>query len=228
MKFFLHSAALGIIALVFISFFYFHLYDYFTLDYLRFYHAEAAAWTSDHYALAVSIYLLVFTLGIACALPCATLLTLVGGFLFDTLAIIYAEFCITLGGLILFLAVRTAIGGRLAQRSYGWIRKLENGFRQDAFNYLLSLRLLPVMPCWVSNIGAGILNVPAKTFILATALGVLPSTIIYVLAGRGLDTILSKNLPIRDIVLTPWVLFPLLGLALLSLFPVVYRWLKKG
>jgi uncharacterized membrane protein YdjX (TVP38/TMEM64 family) len=228
LKSFIRYTVLTLLVIIFISFFYFHLHDYLTLSALKFYQTEIQDWTIAHYYLAISLYIIVFTCLIACAIPCATFLTLLGGFLFDAPAIIYAEFSITVGGMILYLAVRTTFGSRLAEKSTGWIKKFEAGFRQDAFNYLLTLRLLPIMPCWVSNIAAGILNLPLRTFITATALGILPSTIIYVLAGRGLDTILTDNkTPVLNIIFTPSVLLPLIGLAALSLFPVIYRWIKK-
>jgi uncharacterized membrane protein YdjX (TVP38/TMEM64 family) len=223
----IHYAALAILVVIFISFFYFRLYDYLTLDTLKYYQAEIQIWTTTHYYLAISLYIILFTSLIACAIPCATFLTLVGGFLFDTMAIVYAEFSITMGGMILYLAVRSAIGTKLAARKTGWIKKIETGFKQDAFSYLLTLRLLPIMPCWVSNIGAGIFNLPIKTFVSATALGILPSTIIYVYAGRSLDQILVEKAPIFDILFTPSILFPLIGLAVLSLSPVIYKWIKK-
>ncbi len=219
---------LVILALICGSFFYFDFNQYLTLDALQQYQSMAQQWTNDHYHLVAMFYMLIFTCLIACSIPCATFFTLLGGFLFDAFAILYAELSITLGGTILYFAIRTTLGTRIAARSTGWIKKFEAGFRENAFNYLLTLRLIPIMPCWVSNIAAGILNVPFRTFVTATALGVLPSTVIYALAGRGLDKILhEENTPIMNIVFTPLVLFPLLGLALFSLFPVIYKWLKK-
>lgn len=219
---------LGVLLLASFLFFYFHLYDYLTVTTLKYYQVEAKAWTQLHYGLSVSLYIILFALLIACAIPCATFLTLLGGFLFNAIAILYAEFSITLGGVILYLAVRTAVGSRIAARRSGWIKKIESGFKQNAFNYLLTLRLVPIFPCWISNISAGILNVPIKTFIAATALGILPSTIIYVLAGKGLDRILMDDkTPLLNLIFTPSVLLPLLGLAALSLFPVIYKVVKK-
>lgn len=219
---------LSFLLLVFILFFYFRLYDYFTFGMLKKYQIDAQIWTAKHYECALIIYILIYTAMIACAIPCATFFTLLGGFLFGNIAIIYAVFSTTLGGLILFLAVRTAIGSGIATQSRGWIKKMEQGFQQNAFHYLLSLRLMPIFPCWISNIAAGTLNVPITTFILATVLGILPATIIYVMAGRGLDKLLAdEQSPLLDVVLTPSVFFPLLGLALLSLFPVIYKHVKK-
>lgn len=219
---------LGLLILASASFFYFRLYDYLTLDMLKTYKSVIQEWTIHHYYTSVFIYIVIFFTLIACAIPCATFLTLLGGFLFGNIAILYATFSITFGGMILFLAIRTTLGTRIAARATGWIKKLEDGFQENAFNYLLTLRLVPIFPCWISNIGAGVLNIPLMTFLSATVLGVLPATIIYVMAGRGLDKVLmSDKTPVLDIILTPSVIFPLLGLSLLSLLPIIYKTIKK-
>jgi len=218
-----------LLVLVSTAFFYFHLYEYLTLDTIKKYQSAALQLTTDHYKIAVSIYILIFTFMVACAIPCATVLTLIGGFLFGLTAIIYAVFCTTLGGMILFLSVRSAIGSQVAARSSGWLKDMEHGFQHNAFNYLLTLRLIPIFPCWISNVAAGVFNVPLRAFLIATSLGILPATVIYVLAGRSLDKLLTdEKTPLFNIILTPSVLFPLLGLAILSVFPVIYKKYRKA
>lgn len=219
---------LGTLLLILIGFFYFDFYDYLSFNTLKYYQSAIVNWASTHYFLSISIYMLVFSALIACAIPCATFLTLVGGVLFGAIAILYSLFSITFGGMILFLTVRTALGTRLANKSTGWIKKIEQGFKKNAFNYLLALRLVPIFPCWISNVGAAMLNVRLTTFLSATIIGLTPSTIIYVLAGRGLDKLFTDDkTPIKDILFTPSVMLPLIGLAILSLVPVIYKGFKK-
>jgi uncharacterized membrane protein YdjX (TVP38/TMEM64 family) len=219
---------LCVLLLTLFAFLYFHLYQYLTFDTIKKYQSGAQEWTALHYYSAVCLYILIYVSLIACTIPCATLLTLVGGFLFGAIAVIYAVFATTLGGVILFLAVRTAVGARIAEKSTGWIKTMEAGFQQNAFHYLLMLRLVPVFPCWISNVAAGALNVPLKTFIAATVIGIFPATFIYVMAGRGLDAFFTtEHTPNLSLVFTPAIFFPLLGLAILSLFPVFYKRAKK-
>lgn len=223
-KFFL----LGLLIIVFFTFFYFRLYQFLTLETLKTYQVVVQQWTTTHYKSAVSLYILSFIILVACAIPCATFFSLIGGFLFGSFALLYAEFSTVCGGLLLFLAIRTALGHRIAARTSGWVKKMEQGFQDNAFNYLISLRLIPIFPCWISNIAAGMLNVPLRTFLIATSLGILPATAIYVMAGQSLDTILADtNVPLYSIITNSNVLFPLLGLATLSVLPVFYRIFKK-
>lgn len=221
-------ALLGLLIAVLLVFFHWDLYRYISVESLRLYQDSAIWWTETHYLATVSVYILLYIVMIACAIPCATLLTLIGGFLFGVSAFWYAIFSTTVGGVILFLAIRSAIGSRLAAKSTGWVKRLEKGFKRNAFNYILMLRLVPILPCWVSNITAGVLNVRLLTFITATVLGIIPATLIYVLVGRGLDKILAnETMPLSQIVLSPEVFFPLLALAILSLIPIIYKTVKK-
>ncbi|MBV9575677.1 MAG: VTT domain-containing protein [Gammaproteobacteria bacterium] len=221
-------ALLGILFLFSFLFFYFHLTDYLNLKTFKAYQAIIQQWTMMHYLSAVCIYLFVYCFMIACAIPCATIFALLGGFLFGSIAIFYAVFSTTLGGLILFLATRTALGHYLTKKSTGWLKKMEVGFQKNAFHYLLTLRLVPIFPCWISNITAGILNVPLSTFISATIIGIFPATFIYVMMGRGLDKfLLIENINLAVMIRTPAIIFPLLGLSLFSLFPLLYKNVKK-
>jgi uncharacterized membrane protein YdjX (TVP38/TMEM64 family) len=208
--------------------FYFHVFHYLNFDVLAAYEADAQRWTAAHYFSAVFVYLLIFTLLVACGIPCATLLTLIGGLLFGKTALFYALFATTGGGTLLFLAVRTAFGARIATRTSGKLKQMERGFQKNAFHYLLMLRLIPIFPCWLSNISAGALNVPLKIFIPATLIGIFPATYIYILVGTGLDKILMTHTThLTTLLLTPSLFFPLMGLAFLSLFPVFYNSIKK-
>lgn len=223
-----HWLPLVVIAALCFLFFYFKLQRYLTLDMLRAYHLVLAQWTASHYLLAIIIYTMAFTLLIACTIPVGTLFSLLGGFLFGQIAILLAILSTTVGGMILYYAIRYSIGIKVNKKSNGWIKKFKQAFQENAFYYLLMLRLLPICPCWVSNISAGALNVSLKMFLAATVLGITPSIIIYVLAGRSLDKIFStRDIPLVEIVSAPSIFFPLLGLAFLSLFPVIYKSVKK-
>jgi len=219
---------IGVLVLLLFLFYYFRLYQYLSFDAIRASQFTMKEWTAAHYLASLSLYLGLFILIIACGIPGATFLTIVGGFLFGPIAIVYSIFGTTLGGLVLFLAVRSAFGSIIKQKSTGWIKQMETGFQKNAFFYLLSLRLMPILPCWISNVSAGALNVPLLTFLSATVIGITPACIIYVLAGQGLDQFFaSQTSPHLSTLLTPSIFFPLLGLAILSLFPVFYKGIRK-
>jgi uncharacterized membrane protein YdjX (TVP38/TMEM64 family) len=171
--------------------------------------------------LAALLYIAVYGALVALSVPGGTVLTIAGGFLFGTwLGGLCAIIGATLGAMGVFLAARAGLGG-LAQRAGPLVSKLEAGFRANAFNYLLVLRLVPIFPFWLVNLVPALVGVKLRTYVLATFLGIVPATFIYASLGNGLGSVVDE--PDLGIVLQPSVLVPIIGLALLALIPVGYR-----
>lgn len=209
--------------------FYFRLYEYFTLTNLKSYHDFLLNWAQRHYLLSVLTYMSVYILVTAMSVPGALIITLAGGFLFGPIATVYVVASATIGATILFFAVRSALGDWLVSKTSGWAAKMEKEFKENAFNYLLILRLIPLVPFWVVNIIAGLFAVPVKTFVLATFIGIIPGTFVYVMVGNGLHLIFNTNqTPNLHIIFSTPILFPLLGLAILALLPVIYKRVAKN
>lgn len=216
-----------LIVIGFSSILYFHGYEYLSFSHLSQYHRILIYWTNTHYLLTVLSYLLVYTLVVALSIPGALFLTLLGGFLFGPVATIYVLVGATAGATILFFAVRSTLGEWLASKANGWVLKMKKGFQQNAFNYLLVLRLVPFFPFWAVNIVAALLSVPFPTFVTATLIGIIPATFIYVMVGNSLSTVLNNDqTPNLNIIFTPPIFLPLLALAVLALLPVIYKWWK--
>jgi uncharacterized membrane protein YdjX (TVP38/TMEM64 family) len=175
---------------------------------------------------AAVLYIGVYGMLVALSVPGAAVLTIAGGFLFGTwLGALGAIIGATLGATGIFLAARSGLGG-LAQRAGPLVGKLEAGFRADAFNYLLVLRLVPIFPFWLVNLVPALVGVRLPTYVLATFLGIIPGTFVYASLGNGLGSVLEE--PDLAIVFRPSVLVPIVGLALLALIPVGYkRWRDK-
>jgi uncharacterized membrane protein YdjX (TVP38/TMEM64 family) len=116
----------------------------------------------------------------------------------------------------------------LRARAGPWLASLAEGFRADAFSYLLVLRLVPLFPFWLVNLVPALLGVPLRTFALATALGIVPGCLVFASVGAGLGHLLERGEePDLDLILEPRVLLPLLGLATLALLPVLWRRLRR-
>jgi uncharacterized membrane protein YdjX (TVP38/TMEM64 family) len=104
---------------------------------------------------------------------------------------------------------------------------MRKGFNDNAFQYLLSLRLIPVIPFWVVNIVPAALGVQLKTYILATFLGIILGSFVYVTIGNGLGHLFDLGqTPDLGIIFEPQILLPLIGLAVLSFIPSIYKSLK--
>ena len=58
-----------------------------------------------------------------------------------------------------------------------WCSGSRTGVRANAFVYLLILRLIPAVPFWLCNIASGFVSIPLRTYVAATILGIIPSTV---------------------------------------------------
>jgi uncharacterized membrane protein YdjX (TVP38/TMEM64 family) len=162
----------------------------------------------------------------ALSVPGAMLLTLAAGFLFGPwLGALYALVGATIGATAVFLAARAGFAG-LAARAGPRAQRLEAGFREDAFNYLLCLRLVPAFPFWLVNLVAGAMGIRLSIYIGATFLGMIPGAFVYASLGNGIGALIAAGEhPDRYMMFRPIILLPLTGLAVLALLPVIYkRW----
>ena len=171
----------------------------------------------------------IYAICVAVSIPGATILTLTGGFLFGTLfGTVFIVLSATIGASMIFFATKTAFAEIFTKKAGPFLQKLEKGFQNNAFSYLLVLRLVPLFPFWLINIVPAVLNVRFKTFFIATLFGIIPGTAVYASIGNGLGAIFDQDqTPNLGIIFQPNVLLPLLALALLSIVPVVYKKLKK-
>ncbi|MBV9521751.1 MAG: TVP38/TMEM64 family protein [Alphaproteobacteria bacterium] len=171
-------------------------------------------------------FVVLYALLVAASIPGATFLTLVGGFLFGTAL---GAFCTLVGGTIgatlIFLLARTALGDVLRARAGPAMHRLEAGFRKNALFYLLFLRLVPLFPFFIVNLVPAFLGVPLRAFVIGTAIGIIPGTIIYAGVGSGLGAVFASGgtAKLQHVTSDPAVWGPLAALAFLSLVPIAYR-----
>jgi uncharacterized membrane protein YdjX (TVP38/TMEM64 family) len=152
------------------------------------------AFIADNIALALCVYVAIYIAVVALSLPGALVMTLAGGLLFGwqigAPATIVAA---TIGATIIFLIARTSFGDTLAQKAGPWLTKLQDGFKENALSYLLFLRLVPAFPFFVVNLAPALLGVPAGTFVIGTALGIIPGTVAFSVAGSSLGSIVEAQ-----------------------------------
>ena len=201
---------------------------HFSFEMLSRHHGELTEWVHAHGALAALLFVIGYAIAVAFSLPVAALITPLAGFLFGvwlgaTLSVIAA----TLGSIAVFLAARTAFYDLFHARAGAALAKLEAGFRHDSFNYLLFLRLVPVLPFWLVNIVPALLGMRLDRYALATLIGIIPAAVVYASIGAGFGVVIDRGeRPNLDVIFEWRILLPLLGLAALALVPVLYTQLK--
>jgi uncharacterized membrane protein YdjX (TVP38/TMEM64 family) len=198
----------------------------------------------QHRVLAVLAYIGLYITAVSLSVPGAVFLTVAGGFLFGTaIGASAAVIGATIGATLIFLVARTALGEPLLRRAGPRAAQLAKGFRDDAFSYLLFLRLVPAFPFFLVNLVPAFAGVRLGPFVAATALGIIPATIVLAFAGTGLDSVItvqknsyqsclaagrsdcSLTFDAMDI-FTPQLLGALVALGLLALTPVIVKRLR--
>ncbi|MGD1876436.1 MAG: TVP38/TMEM64 family protein [Kiloniellaceae bacterium] len=204
------------------------LYEHFSIDTLREHRSALNGFVADMGVIAALAFVALYAVTTLLILPVGAILTIAGGFLFGvTLGTLYVVVGATLGAATLFLVARSAFGDYFRAKAGPFMQRMEAGFRENALSYMLMLRLIPLFPFFVVNVVPAFLGVSLRTYIVGTVVGIVPGTLVFVLAGAGLGSVFDQGGAFTlDSVLTVEVVAGLVGLSLLSLLPVVYKRLK--
>ena len=209
--------------------------------------AALEAFIDRHLFAALAAFLALYVAAVALSIPGAVFLTVSAGILFGWLLGGLAALAgATIGATIVFLIARSALGDYVQRKAGPRLVKLAEGFKADAFSYLLFLRLVPVFPFWLVNLAPALLGVRLGTFVAATALGIVPATFAFAFVGAGLDSLLAaQEVAYRACLaaarsdcrldfdlkaaVTPQLLIALTALGMLALVPtLVRRWRARG
>ncbi|HHH36979.1 MAG TPA: TVP38/TMEM64 family protein [Gammaproteobacteria bacterium] len=197
---------------------------YLTLEALKSHRDALLAFTRAHYALALAAGLVIYAVATALSVPGATVLSLAAGLLFGrwmgTALILAAA---TLGAVLVFLAARHLFAEAARRRMGPLARRLSEGFRRDAFHYLLFLRLVPVFPFWLVNLVPAFTRMSLRSYFLATLLGIAPGSFVFANLGQSLGRI--ERL---DQLLSGETLLALGLLGLFALVPVLVKRLRPA
>ena len=210
---------LGILGLGLGAFFYFDVGQYFSLEALKANRDDLLAYTNANFAVAVILYVAVYILQTGFSLPGGALMTLTGGFLFGSvLGTIFVNIGATTGATLAFLAARYVLRDWVERKFGKRIEPIQAGFAQNAFSYLLTLRLIPAFPFFLVNLVSGLTRIPLGTYVIGTSIGIIPGSFVYAFAGRQLGSINS----LAEIA-SPPVLLAFTFLGLLALVPILHR-----
>lgn len=194
---------------------------------------ELQGWVDAHFIQAALAYFLLYVASTALSLPGATLLTLAGSALFGVAwGLLLVSFASTLGACLAFLCARFLLRGWVARRFARPLATIDKGLDAQGVHYLLTLRLVPLFPFFLVNLLMGLTRMPLRTYAWVSQLGMLPATLVYVLAGSELASLASTGQ-----VLTPGLIgalcllgaLPWLGRALvrrLAALRLARRWGK--
>jgi uncharacterized membrane protein YdjX (TVP38/TMEM64 family) len=184
--------------------------------------AEFRAYYSAHAAIVLAIAFLAYVAVTGLSLPGAAGMSILYGWLFGFWpALVLVSFASTAGATVAFLLSRYLIGDFLQARYGQRLAALNSAVERDGAFYLLTLRLIPQVPFFLVNVAMGLTRLPTHTFWWVSQLGMLPGTIVFVLAGASAPSV--KEISDRGISsLLDWRLVA--ALVLLGMLPLVIRW----
>ncbi|MEM1288073.1 MAG: TVP38/TMEM64 family protein [Pseudomonadota bacterium] len=172
----------------------FGLHEHLSLSSLIQQREALASTINENFLISILGFGVLYALAVALSFPAASLLTIAAGFLFGWMVggatVVLSA---TVGASALFLAARTAFGQAIANKAGPTLQKLLNGFKDDAFNYLLFLRLTPLFPFTLVNIAPALVNMPLRSYFIATLVGIAPGTFAYAFVGSGLDSVIMAQ-----------------------------------
>ncbi|HYV38623.1 MAG TPA: TVP38/TMEM64 family protein [Gemmataceae bacterium] len=192
------------------------LQDYFGWDHVN---ANLDDWQTaarEHLAVALVVYFLIYVAVTALSLPVAGIVTAVAGALFGRwLGTGVVSVASTLGAVLAFLSSRYIFRDWVERRFGSRLEALNRGVERDGAYYLLTLRLVPLFPFFLINLGMGLTRMRVATYAVVSMIGMLPGTFLYVYAGEALASVASpKDLLSANV---------LIALALLGVVPLVIR-----
>jgi pyruvate/2-oxoglutarate dehydrogenase complex dihydrolipoamide dehydrogenase (E3) component/uncharacterized membrane protein YdjX (TVP38/TMEM64 family) len=179
--------------------------------------SDLDAWRTAQPLRAAVLFFVVYVVVTAVSLPGATLLTLAGGALFGLWqGLLLVSFASTTGATLAMLAARFVLGQSVQRRFGERLNAINAGIAKDGAFYLFTLRLVPVFPFFLINLLMGLTQLPVRSFYWVSQLGMLPGTVVYVLAGTQL-----ANIDSLAGIVSPGLLG---SFALLGVFPLITKW----
>ena len=164
------------------------------------------------------LFALVYAAASAVALPASPLTLLAGAAFGLELGVLWVTLGANLGASLCFWLVRRLGRGSLEQVLGARLARADRLAEAAGFHGLLALRLIPIIPFNALNVAAGLTPIAWRSYALATAIGILPATIVYVfLADAALAGIGHAD--------RPAMLRLLLAIGLVGAFSLLSRWL---
>lgn len=124
-------------------------------------------------------FILIYGVGCVLALP-GSLLTLCGGAIFGVArGTAYNVLASNLGATLAFLMARYFGRDFVSRLMKGRIESFDEKVANHGFRFILTLRLIPLIPFNGLNLGSGLSRIKYRDYLLGSVLGMLPGTFIY-------------------------------------------------
>ncbi len=162
------------------------------------------------------IYGFIYVIGVIFVVPGAALTALAGvlfGFVKGSIIVVIAS---NIGCHITFLLARY-LGGNFIQKRIkedSFVDKMSEKMTDNGFLVMLYMRLLPIFPFNVINYASGLTPIKYKDYAIATFIGMLPGTLVYVYLAASATNI--KDNPIGLVISVAVLILFTIGVKILN------------
>ena len=191
--------------------------------------AEISEFRDKNFTLSIVIFWVFYVILVVFSLPGAAVASVSGGFLFGLGAGLLINItAASTGAALLFLLVRYGIKSFKYNISNtlnsNFVIQIKNALVTNQISIMLTLRLVPVVPFFLANILPALVGVRLFNFIWTTIIGIIPGGIVFTWIGVGVGEVFDRNeYPNFELLFSPVILGPILGLVALLLLPMIMR-----
>jgi uncharacterized membrane protein YdjX (TVP38/TMEM64 family) len=204
---------------------YFFNRDLFELKTLFIYLGIIQNYISKNFIISFLLFTLSYCVLIICNFPAASLLSLIGGFLYGTwvggIGIIIGG---TIGSFIVFIVAKSFFHDYISKKLLNKYTYINNYFQKNDLELMLLIRLIPGIPFFAQNLILAGLGAKRSKFLLTTLIGLSPWAIIFASIGRGLEEIFIEDQDLSfALIAKPEYLIPISIIALLLVVILIFK-----
>ena len=149
---------------------------------------------SNNFLISFLIFTLTYCFLIVCNFPAASLLSLIGGFLYGTwigsLGIIIGS---TIGSFIVFSFAKLFFQNYISKKILHKYSYIDQYFQKNELELMLLIRIIPAIPFFAQNLILAGLGANKLKFFLTTFFGISPWAMIFASIGKGLEEIFAQD-----------------------------------
>jgi len=159
----------------------------------------------------IGSFILVYVLVTALSLPGSAIMTLAAGASFGLWwGTVIASVSSITGATLAFLSSRYVLREWVKRHFSGRLRRIDEGVKRDGAWYLLTLRLIAVIPFFIINLSMGLTSIRLLTYVWASWVGMLAGKVVFVNAGTRLGELTSLSGILSPVVLGSFVLLAII------------------
>ena len=204
---------------------YFFNRDFFELKTLFIYLETIQNYISNNFLFSFLIFTFSYCFLIVCNFPIASLLSLIGGFLYGTwiggIGIIIGG---TLGSFIVFLLAKSFFHDYITKKLLHKYPFINQYFQKNELELMFLIRLIPGIPFFAQNLILAGLGGKRVKFLFTTLLGLSPWAMIFASIGQGLEVIFIEGQALSfALIAKPEYLIPLSLIIVLVVFILIFK-----